>query len=97
MHANQHVCVCANKLTCLCFSHTEMNYEMLAEIDDEIGDLHILDTANTVRIEYINHLCVHAPRKPSFSIAIRTYNARALSLWLYTVSSHLMIYAILQC
>ena len=27
-----------------------MNYEMLAEIDEEIGDLHILDTANTVRI-----------------------------------------------
>jgi hypothetical protein len=35
----------------LYFSHVEMNYEMLAEIDDEIGDLHILDTANTVRIE----------------------------------------------
>ena len=29
-------------------SRVEMNYEMLAEIDDEIGDLHILDTANTV-------------------------------------------------
>lgn len=30
------------------FSRTEMTYEMLAEIDEEIGDLHILDTANTV-------------------------------------------------
>ncbi len=39
-----------------------MNYEMLAEIDDEIGDLHILDTANTVRIEYISHLCVQCVR-----------------------------------
>ena len=35
------------------FSDIEMNYEMLAEIDDEIGDLHILDTANTVRVYYI--------------------------------------------
>ena len=37
----------------------EMNYEMLAEIDDEIGDLHILDTANTVRIEN-NFICPRA-------------------------------------
>jgi hypothetical protein len=35
-----------------------MNYEMLAEIDEEIGDLHILDTANTVRIEYISAIYV---------------------------------------
>ena len=31
-----------------------MNYEMLAEIDDEIGDLHILDTANTVQFKSHN-------------------------------------------
>ncbi|XP_028401974.1 ras-like protein 3 isoform X2 [Dendronephthya gigantea] len=33
---------------------SEMNYEMLAEIDDEIGDLHILDTANTTEPVYLN-------------------------------------------
>lgn len=40
---------CGNQLI-ICFPDVEMNYEMLAEIDDEIGDLHILDTANTVRV-----------------------------------------------
>ena len=42
-------------IVCIFFS-VEMNYEMLAEIDDEIGDLHILDTANTVRIENNFHV-----------------------------------------
>ena len=46
------ICISVNENDgLLYFSHVEMNYEMLAEIDDEIGDLHILDTANTVRIE----------------------------------------------